>query len=113
MSRHSIRSFDDLPERPNADDLMLQFRGFETLSSGQSLALQRAVGARYKVSEADVQWTEKDAGGPRFNTLLLALHRSGHHLECDDPVVTPVPPADTQHFATLEFHVIEAGLTRP
>jgi hypothetical protein len=106
-----IRSSADLPARPECDDFMPRFHGFEELaktqgSEVQGAALQRALGAHYGTSTHYVPWTDEDALPGRLHALLLAFDKnSGHILEHGEPLVTLIPPANTQHFGTIDFTV--------
>lgn len=97
-----IRSARDLPERPECDDLMLQFHGFEEIEGTvQASAIQRALAAHYRLPNTDLAWTEDDRRDGRLAALLSAL--KGYVLEHGEPVVTRVPPAGTSTFGTIAF----------
>jgi len=99
-----IHSSADLPGRPECDDLMLRFHGFEKLADVQGAemqgaAVQRALGAHYRVSNY-VPWTEEDAIHGRLDALLSAFDKkSGHILEHGEPFVDP------NRFGTIDFTV--------
>jgi hypothetical protein len=116
MPRYPVRSYDELPEPPNCDDLHVTLREHPVqIPIALADAIRGVLSKKYGTEVDGVLGQDRDTKQERLGFLLgpadsqnqLQVHGAGCRLEYEEPEVTAVPPANTTTVSVLSFFIVE------